>query len=168
MNAIAVMIVGLINEESVNENLIKPLMSLHRDVSMESVVKIVKESALFVASIQESPNLEDMVAGILSGDTALFIDGEDSALLASIRGWEGRRVDEPKTESVVRGPREGFVESLSTNTAFLRRKIKNSKLKFVKMTVGKQTKTEICIVYIDGIANEKIVEEVKDRITRIR
>lgn len=80
--------------------------------------------------------------------------------------WVGK-VEEPKTESVVRGPREGFVESLGTNTALLRRKIKNTQLKFEKITVGKQTKTDICIVYINGIANEKIVQEVKDRITRI-
>jgi spore germination protein KA len=167
VNAFTVMISGLINEASVNENLIKPLMSLHRDISMESVVKVVKESALFVAIIQETQKLDDTVTGILSGDTALFIDGTDSVLLASIRGWEARGVDEPKTESVIRGPREGFVESLSTNTALLRRKIKNSELKFEKMTVGKQTKTEICIVYIKGIANEKIVQEVKDRLARI-
>jgi len=167
VSAIAVLIVGLVNEESVNDNLIKPLMSLRQNMSKESAVKVVKESALSVTSIEEVQTLEDVVTGILAGDTALFIEGADSALLASIRGWEARGVDEPKTESVVRGPREGFVESLSTNTALLRRKIKNSNLKLEKMTVGKQTKTEICIVYIDGIANEKIVQEVKDRITRI-
>lgn len=167
VNAFAVMISGLFNEASVSENLIKPLMSLHRDVSMESVVKVVKESALFVANIQETQKLDDTVTGILSGDTALFIDGTDSALIASIRGWEARGVEEPKTESVVRGPREGFVESLGTNIALLRRKIKNPQLKFEKMTVGKQTKTVICIVYINGIAKETIVQEVKDRITRI-
>ncbi|MDR3541332.1 MAG: spore germination protein [Desulfosporosinus sp.] len=168
VKAFAVMIAGLINEESVNENLIRPLMSLNRDISLESVLKVVKDSALFVASIQEKQKLDDLVTGILSGDTALFIEGTDSALLASIRGWEARGVDEPKTESVVRGPREGFVESLGTNTALLRRRIKNSHLKFEKMTLGKQTKTEICIAYIDGIANEKIVQEVKDRLTRIK
>ncbi len=167
VNAFAVMIVGLVNEASVNENLIKPLMSLHRDIRMDSVVKVVKESALFVGCIQETQKLDDTITGILSGDTALFIDGTDSALLASIRGWAARGIEEPKTESVVRGPREGFVESLSTNTALLRRKIKNTQLKFEKMTVGEQTKTDICIVYIKGIANEEIVEEVKGRVTRI-
>ncbi|HWQ41907.1 MAG TPA: spore germination protein, partial [Desulfosporosinus sp.] len=167
VNAFAVMIVGLINEASVNENLIKPLMSLNQDISMKSVVKVVKESALFVASVQETQKLDDAVTGILSGDTALFIEGADSALLASIRGWETRGVEEPKTESVVRGPREGFVESLSTNTALLRRKIKSAHLKFETLTVGKQTKTVICIVYIDDIANAKTVQEVKDRVSRI-
>lgn len=167
INAFAVMIVGLINEESVNDNLIKPLMSLDRAISSDSVVKVVKDSALYVPSIQETQKLEDVLTGILSGDTALFIDGVDSALLASIRGWEARGVEEPKTESVVRGPREGFVESLSTNTALLRRKIKNTQLKFEKVTIGKQTKTVICIVYIAGIANSKTVQEVKDRLSRV-
>ncbi|MHB8074038.1 spore germination protein [Desulfosporosinus fructosivorans] len=167
INAFAVMIVGLINEESVNENFIKPLMSLQRDISKESIVKVVKDSALFVPSIKETHTLDDTVTGILSGDTGLFIDGADSALIASIRGWETRGVDEPKTESVVRGPREGFVESLSTNTALLRRKIKNTNLKFEIMIIGKQTQTNICIVYIDGIADAKTVQEVKHRLSRI-
>lgn len=167
VNAFAIMISGLINEASVNENLIKPLMCLRQDISKESAFESVKESALPVASILESQTLEDTVTAILSGDTALFIDGTDCALLASIRGWEARGVEEPKTESVVRGPREGFVESLGTNTALLRRKIKNSQLKFEKMTVGKQTRTDVCIAYIQGIANDKILQEVKDRISRI-
>lgn len=167
VHAFAVMIFGLFNEASVNENLIKPLMVSHQNISHESIVNVVKESILSVASVQESQTLEEAVTGILSGDTALFIDGADRVLLATIRGWEARGVDEPKTESVVRGPREGFVESLGTNTALIRRKIKNSNLKIEKMTVGKQTKTEICIIYINGIVNEKIVQEVKDRIGRI-
>ncbi len=167
ISAFAVMIVGLINEESVNENLIKPLMSLQRDISRESILSVIKDSALFVACIKETQTLNDTVTGILSGDTALFIDGADSALLASIRGWEARGVDEPKTESVVRGPREGFVESLSTNIALLRRKIKNTNLKSEIIIIGRQTKTDICIVYIEGIANAKTVQEVKDRLSRI-
>ena len=167
VNAFAVMIVGLINEASVNENLIRPLMSLDLDINKESTLKVVKESALFVASIQETRKLEDTVRGILSGDTALFIDETDSALIASFRGWQARSIVEPKTDSVVRGPREGFVESLSTNIALLRRKIKNPQLKFEKMTVGNQTRTDISIAYIDNIANAKTVQEVKDRVSRI-
>ena len=167
VNAFAVMIVGLINEASVNENLIRPLMSLDLDINKESTLKVVKESALFVASIQETRKLDDTVRGILSGDTALFIDETDSALIASFRGWQARSIVEPKTESVVRGPREGFVESLSTNIALLRRKIKNPQLKFEKMTVGNQTRTDISIAYIDNIANAKTVQEVKDRVSRI-
>jgi len=134
---------------------------------MESVVQVVKESAIYVGSIQETQNTEDVLTGILSGDTALFIDGTNGALLASIRGWATRTVDEPKTEAVVRGPREGFIESLSTNISLLRRKIRNPHLKFEKSTVGTQTRTVICVAYIEGIADTKTVQEVRDRLSRI-
>jgi len=88
------------------------------------------------------------VDAVLSGDTVLFIDGSDKALNVSIRGWETRGVTEPATKAVVRGPREGFVETLRTNTVLLRRKIKTQNLKFESMKIGKQTKTDVCIAYI--------------------
>lgn len=167
VNAFTVMISGLVNEASVIENLMKPLLFLRIDLNKENAFKLVKESALSVANLKESRNFEETIDTILSGDTALFIDGSDIALIASIRGWEARGVDEPKTEAVVRGPREGFVESMGTNMSLLRRKIKNPNLKFEPMKIGKQTKTDICIAYIRGIANEKIVQEVKTRLNRI-
>jgi spore germination protein KA len=167
VHAFAVMIFGLFNETSVNDNLIKPLMTANRNLFAGSVIDVVRESILSVASVSEIQTLEETVTGILSGDTALFIDGVDKVLIVSIRGWEARTVDEPETEAVVRGPREGFVESLGTNISLIRRKIKNSNLKVEKLTVGKQTRTELGVVYINGIVNEKIVQEVKDRINRI-
>ncbi|AFM39251.1 spore germination protein, GerA family [Desulfosporosinus acidiphilus SJ4] len=167
VQAFAVMIFGLFNEDSVNENLIKPLLSLYDNQRSGSPLKIIKDSILTVSSVQEVQTIDDAVTGILSGDTALFIDGADSILIASIRGWEARGVEEPETESVVRGPREGFVESLGTNISLIRRKIKNPNLMVEKVTVGKQTKTSLCILHIHGIANDEIVQEVKDRIGRI-
>ncbi|MDA8229157.1 MAG: spore germination protein, partial [Desulfitobacterium hafniense] len=167
VKAFVVMIAGLVNEASVNENLMKPLMFIRKELNKENAFVLVKESALSVANLKDSRTLEETIDSILSGDSALFIDGSDIALVASIRGWEARGVDEPKTEAVVRGPREGFVESMGTNMALLRRKIKNPNLKFVSMKIGKQTKTDICVAYIKGIANEKIVQEVKTRLNRI-
>ena len=167
LRVFAVMISGLINEASVNQNLINPLMFLEKDINKNNGFMIIKQCALSVASVKEAHTLEETVDAILSGDTALFIDGSNTVLICSIRGWEARGVDEPKTEAVVRGPREGFVEALGTNTALIRRKIKNSNLKFEQIIIGKQTKTNVCVAYIKGIANEKIVQEVKQRLTRI-
>ncbi|WP_088186943.1 spore germination protein [Desulfosporosinus sp. FKA] len=167
VQAFAVMIFGLFNEDSVNENLFKPLLSVHNNQLTGSTLEIIKESILSVSSIQEVQTLEDTVTGILSGDTVLFIDGADRALIASIRGFAARSVEEPSTESVIRGPREGFVESLGTNISLIRRKIKNSNLMVEKMTVGRQTKTSLAIVHIQGIANDEVVQEVKKRICRI-
>ena len=90
----------------------------------------------------------------------LFLDGSSTALIAGLRGWEAQ-VSQPDTEVVVRGPREGFAETLRTSTAQLRRRIKNPNLKFESMKIGRQTKTDVC-QHIKGIVDDKIVEEVKE------
>jgi len=77
-------------------------------------------------------------------------------------------VEEPDTEAVVRGPREGFTENLKTNTALLRRKIKNPNLRFELIKLGNQTNTNVCITYIKGICNEKFVTEARKRLKHIK
>lgn len=167
VKAFLVYVIGLVNEASVNENLLKSLLFLRQAINEHNALTLIKESVLSVASIQEFKTVEKAIDAILSGDTALFIDGSDTVLICSIRGWEARGVDEPQTEAVVRGPREGFVETLSTNIALIRRKIKNPNLKFEQIIIGKQTKTNVCVAYMKNIANKKIVQEVKDRLNRI-
>lgn len=167
INAFIVMLNGLIDEKAVNADLISPLMFLSRDINKDNALVVIKESALSVAIVREGKSLDEIVDAILSGDTALFINESDIALIVSLRGGKARNVDEPETEAVVRGPREGFVESLGTNISLLRRKMKNPALKFFPVKIGRQTKTDVCVAYLKGIANEKIVEEVKNRLSRI-
>jgi spore germination protein KA len=78
-----------------------------------------------------------------------------------------RSVAEPDTESVIRGPREGFIENLRTNTSLLRRKIKNPNLVIEKLSLGKQTKTNISIAYVEGIVNQTVLKEVRRRLAKI-
>ena len=108
------------------------------------------------------------MADILSGDSILFIDGEQAALKLCTKGWEQRGIEKPETEAVVRGPREGFTESLRTNTSMLRRKIKNAQLKFEQMKMGTESHTDICICYIQGLANEEILKDLRRRLEQIR
>ena len=131
------------------------------------IAENIMKSILNAGEVTEATEFDAMFAGILSGDTALFIAGSDKALLISTKGFATRDVKEPETESVIRGPREGFTETLRTNTSLIRRKIENPNLRFETMAIGRQTKTTVCIGYINGICNEKIVAEVKKRLSRI-
>lgn len=167
VHAFIVFINGLVDQPAVNLNLITPLMNLDRDLEDVDTLALIKESALSVANVKTSHSFDDVVDAILSGDTVLFIDNSKLALIASLRKMEKRAVDEPKTESVVRGPREGFIEGLGTNIALLRRKMKNPALKFYTIKIGKETQTEVCVAYIKGIAKDEVVEEVKQRLQRI-
>lgn len=110
---------------------------------------------------------EQVVGAICSGDTALFIDGQAEALLFTARNWAQRSIDKLETEVTVRGPREAFVETLATNLGLLRRKISHPDFKLEQLRVGDKSRTQIGIVYLKGVASEKVVAEVRRRLERI-
>ena len=78
-----------------------------------------------------------------------------------------RQVSEPTSQTVIRGPKDSFVESLSTNQSLIRRRIRNKNLYFEEFIIGHETKTKINIVYVKGIANEEIIEEIRTRLNKI-
>jgi len=173
IRAFIVFVDGLVDKEIIQLNLLKPLMlDMHftksdTELNHGNALDIIYQRILTLSQVKKVNNFQDIIDYILSGDTALFLEGSSTALVASMHGWEARNVTQPDTEVVVRGPREGFTETLRTSTSLLRRRIKNPNLKFEKMKIGKQTQTDVVIAYIKGIANDKIVEEVKRRLSRI-
>lgn len=163
---------GMADNSLINESILRPLMvdvkkAERYDLRPGNALEVIQTDILTVGEVKRGKAVNDVVDGALSGDVALLIDGSQEALVISARGWETRGVQEPQTEVVVRGPREGFTETLRTNTALLRRKIRNPKLTFDTMRLGKQTKTDVCIVYLKGITNDRLVEEIKRRLKRI-
>ena len=170
INAAIIYIDGLVDKNLVSETIMKPLMYYSDVNSLPEIVDMeyVKSSILFTGSIEAVSTMEDVIGKILSGDTVLFIDGEARALAVSLRNWKARGIEEPQTESVVRGPREGFTETLRFNTAMLRRKIKNPDLKFETIAIGERTKTDVCIAYIESIAKPELIEEIKQRLSKIK
>lgn len=173
VRAFIVFIDGMVEKTAIRENIMKPLMEARylpetgEKIARRNISGLIREHLITIGELEEVTILQEVIDAVLSGNTALIIDGSPAALIADSRGWASRSVEEPDTEAVVRGPREGFVETLRTNTAMIRRKIKNENLKFEIMKVGRQTKTDVCVVYIKDIADDKIVGEVKRRLSSI-
>ncbi|WZL74194.1 spore germination protein [Clostridiaceae bacterium 35-E11] len=165
---------GLIDHHLLNTDLLKPLMLespiFHstNNSNKDNILDLLKENILTSCELETVTDFQQTIDIILSGDTVIYIDGKNTAFRAGTKGWEARGVEEPDTEAVVRGPREGFSETLRTNTSLIRRKIKNPKLKFESMTLGTQTNTDVCICYLQGIANEDIIETVRRRLKKIK
>ncbi|KOR89127.1 spore germination protein [Paenibacillus solani] len=126
-----------------------------------------EQIAAFNQEIQTIHDYPELFHSLLSGDTILLMDGLDQGMAAGTRGWKDRGVTETSAENVVRGPREAFSESLRTNTALIRRKIKDPNLWMETKQIGRITQTDVAIMYINGIVNDKIVEEVRARLQRI-
>ncbi len=164
-----VFIDGLVNSGTITEGILKPILSFRLLDSLPSgspakAFEEIQRTVLCTAEMEEKEALSELVAGCLSGNTMLLMDGIAKGLLVSTKGWEKRGVSEPQTESVIRGPREGFTENLRTNTALLRRKIKSPQLRMDHIIVGRKTLTDVCIIYLDNVADPKVVDEVKRRL----
>jgi len=160
---------GLVESSAITEGILKPLLSYrfveaHSSGNSGSVFHEIRQSVLCNADMQEKEALGDLVSGCLTGNTMLLLDGVAKGLLVSTKGWDKRSVAEPQTESVIRGPREGFTENLRTNTSLLRRKIKSPQLRMDHIIVGRKTLTDVCILYLNGVADPKVIGELKYRL----
>ncbi|MBE1555984.1 spore germination protein [Sporosarcina limicola] len=135
--------------------------------SSTNILQLLKDYALTIGDIKDVSDFKTLYNSVLSGETLILIDGHAEGLLASTRSWQDRGVTEPSAESVVRGPRESFSETMRTNTSLIRRKIKDPNLWLETRQIGRVTQTDVAIMFIKGIASDKIVDEVRARLDRI-
>ncbi len=162
IDACIVYITGLIHTEEVDEHVLSPL--LHQtNGDQDTDVKDV----LSVPNIKALSTLDECVSHISAGNSILFINGHDQATSVFLSKTEHRAIEEPAAEEVVRGPREGFIEELSVNVSLLRKRIQTPQLKVVELKLGAQTHTKVVICYMDNIASEDIIQEVKSRLRKI-
>ncbi|SCW65341.1 spore germination protein KA [Paenibacillus tianmuensis] len=128
---------------------------------------VLRHIPVTVGDIRVGNQLQTLYSSLLTGQTVLLIDGCREALSVNTSGGEYRSVSEPTSQTVVRGPQEGFTESVHTNIAMIRRKIKNSNVRVESKQIGRVTQTEVCIMYIHGIVTEDILRRVRDRLAQI-
>ena len=112
-------------------------------------------------------NLSQLIDEVLSGSAVLIAEGISSGLAFGLKKFEKRAISEPPTSTVIKGPREGFVENIAVNVSLMRRKIKSPDLKFENATVGKYTQTPIVLCYIKGIADPKLIRLIRERLKKI-
>ncbi|MBQ3571433.1 MAG: spore germination protein [Clostridia bacterium] len=122
---------------------------------------------LQIPHIKQITQLSEALKKLLSGHTLLLCDGDNFVISCDFLFYQSRAVAEPPTATVVRGPREGFTESIKTNLSLIRRRIKVSDFIIENKEVGKYSQTVVSICYISSIVDEKIVEQVKQRIEQI-
>ncbi|MFC9600622.1 spore germination protein [Peribacillus butanolivorans] len=164
---------GLVDTSSIQNFIMESLMlDINPDQEQmisyqQNVLQVLKGRILAVGDIQDVTEFSSLFTSLLSGDVILLLDGYAQGFTIGMRGGKDRGVMESTTETVVRGPKEGFTENLRTNTALIRRKIKTPQLWLESKKIGKLTKTDVAIMYIDGIVNDKVVKEVHRRLDRI-
>ncbi|MDP4146610.1 MAG: spore germination protein [Bacillota bacterium] len=167
ISAMLVYIDNMVTTEIVEETIIKKLIYKNENFTYNPGSLEYSKYLLGINNKYIYTDMKMVVDSILSGNVLLFINGLSQALVINVKNPPSRNIEEPDVESVIRGPREGFTESLSTNVALIRKRIKSTHLKIEPFILGRETKTNIKIAYLSNIANPKIVNEVKERLTKI-
>ncbi|MGI6145084.1 MAG: spore germination protein [Clostridia bacterium] len=162
----------LIDKKIINNSIIRPLMYDFNLISPEQLkesktLDFLANRMLSVDEIKKTDQIDSLLNACLYGDTVFLMDGFAEGLIIGSKGWQIRNIKEPETEVVVRGPREGFVESVNVNISLLRRKIRHPDLVIERMQIGEKTRTLIAIAYVKQIVRPGVVEEVRKRLQRI-
>lgn len=158
----------MVDSKLLVKSVVSPLIgtTFGRD-QLGNAVDFISDHVITNDDISVTNKVSKMVSGILQGDTLLLIDGSPKAILIGARKWAVRNITEPVSENVVRGPRDGFTESLAVNLSLVRRRLNTEKLRFERRELGKYTKTAIVVSYIEGIASKEIIEELYRRLDNI-
>ncbi len=160
---------GVADKTIINEFILQPLMVLTHvtEDDPKRRMDVVSEKLLPGNQVDIFQKWSEVVPGILSGSTAVFLHGCDAALIVETKGWEHRTVGPAQTENVVRGPHDGFTESFRANTGLVRARLKSEHLVTEMFSVGELARTDVAVMYIEGIVNQSLVEEVSKRIKAI-
>lgn len=168
-----VYISGMADEKIVNEQIISRLKNLteknEKNIKNPSkhCFEFIKEHLLTTANVKETDRMEQVMEAMLIGNTVIFVDGIDAAVITGTRKFEKRAIEKPINESTVLGSKESFVEDINTNCMMLRRRLPSPDLRFESFTIGRVSHTKVKLAWIEGLANPKIIEEVRRRIQRI-
>nr|WP_223882052.1 spore germination protein [Niallia endozanthoxylica] len=169
----AVYIDGLADKKMVSDFVMRSLMidhgeaKTHNIISAQNVFHFVKNNALTLGEVKIIKDWNELILSVLSGNTVILIDRFTEAISGSTSGGESRSVTEPSTQVVIRGPKDSFSESLGTNISLVRRRIKSPNLWLETKQIGNVTQTDVAVMYIKGIANDKLVQEVRRRLDDI-
>lgn len=118
-------------------------------------------------SVKTETDLDKILIALLSGQTIMYVDGYDSFILLDLRTYPGSDSSKPEKEKTLRGGRDGFIEKLVFNAGFIRRRIRDPRLVFDIHQVGDISKTDVCIAYIDGVADKKALDLIVNSISKV-
>lgn len=159
---------GMVNNKLLNDDVIKPLVEFRFPEDQNAdMLEIVAHQSTFSDSVEKSSDIEKLIQGIVYGDTILLVDGYSEALILNTKGWMVRSITEPESERSLRGPREGFVESILVNLSMVRRKLRTTDFKVKFLTFGRRTKTKAAICYLDSIVNKDVLDELQKRLAKV-
>ncbi|WP_442596071.1 spore germination protein [Neobacillus sp. D3-1R] len=162
---------SMVDEKEINLRIhqnLKELNQAEKVVITDEDLESVRDKYFSALNYHYSNEFHHLAEDILNGHIILMIDRFEKALAFAIDNIEFRPISEPSTQTIIRGPKDSFTESVSTNISLIRRRIKNPKLKFEESIIGLDSRTKISIGYLDGVVNQGLLQEAKTRLNSIQ
>lgn len=155
------------SSELINNYVLFPLAN-QANMKVGNVYETLKERLISSDEVKENASYDLAIIEMLSGAVLLLVDGASKILSCNCEKIIVRAISEPPTSVVIKGPREGFNESIKNNLALIRRRVKTDDLVVKMFDVGELTKTKVSVVYFNSVADKKIVNKVLERLKNIK
>ena len=157
-----------VNNLTIEESVIGKLINRLWNMEPEEQYEYIKDNALGITDVKELSDIDEVIMGIMIGDGVVLIDGYNKAVKIKSQGYPRMGVTETEMEKVMRGSKEGFSDSVKTNTALVRRRIRSDKLKVKEKIIGNISNTTVAIVYADGVARDSVLQEIDKRLSSLK
>jgi spore germination protein KA len=157
---------GMVDTVILNLHVVEPLMRAAPPAGSDALQWLM-DNAITSADVQRHKELGSMAEEFVSGDAICFLEGSAGALTFNTRKWATRGITEPESEKASKGPREGFNESLITNLTLIRRKLGTPDLKIKFRRIGTRSNTRACVMYLQGLADQSVLDELDRRLNAI-
>lgn len=161
---------NMVTHQYISEFVLRPMMvrSISSKSKNESLIRYIMENVIQTDRIEEQGELMTLADAVYNGASIILVNGCNKAIVVEAEGWETRSISEPKSEQVIRGPRQGFVEELAINLTLVRRKLKSTSFKVKNLQVGTESKTRVAVIYLEDVVQEGLVQDVIDKIKGIQ
>ena len=160
--ALVLYVDALTDQTQIGDLILRPLKTVQGQSDVESLQKLLPQPGSTIVCDEK-----DVISKTLEGNALLLIDGESRAISFDVKKFDFRAITEPPTSAVVRGPREGFTESIKANLSLLRRRVKTQNFSVEKFKVGRLTQTDVAIVYLSNIADNGVIDRLRKKIKSI-
>lgn len=157
----AIFAIATITDSNLIEDyILRPLLS-NKDSDKEIL------DVLEIQEIAKTEMIEEIIYKINNGNAVLFVDGLKSAFCISVSNFQSKDIGNAENEVVIKGPKEAFTEKVITNISLIRKRIKNENLVFESFTISKRSRNEVYIAYIKDLANEQLLDNIKERVNHL-
>lgn len=153
-----------VNNMTLEDSVIGKLVNHMWEMPGDEIVQFVKDNGMGISDVAPLEDMDAAFASMLAGNAVFFIDGYPKAVKVSSKGYPNLGVSEASREKVLRGSKEGFTDSIKTNSALVRKRIRDTRLKVKQKTLGERSQTLVQLLYMEDLIHPELLEDLEERL----